>query len=110
LDTPDWSTSDHPRCQSQSIDGSVDDPAPATPSSYHTASNLMIIPRQTSKIQTCTSEPCRLVAPGTLSPLPLKGPPVGYGGSSGVRLPHATRSTRRLVEHPGERHRPGARV
>jgi hypothetical protein len=46
----------------------------------------MINFRQNPKIQPCTSEACRMVDPGTLSPLPLKGVhqwgtlvEVGYG-------------------------------
>ena len=101
LDTPPRSTTDHHRCQSALIDSSFDDPAPATPSSHYTTGDLMIIPRQNPKIRPCTPEPCRMVGRGTLSALPRGDPPVGYAGGSGVRLPHATRTTRRLVEHPG---------
>jgi hypothetical protein len=128
LDTPDRSTTDHPVVKSTLIDGSVDDPAPVTPSPHYSAGSLLIIPRRNPKIQPCTSEPCRMVGQGTLSPLPLKGLPVGYGGGSGVWLPCCCGTpvlkrikdtcnldtcpkitymppgvTRRLVEHPGER-------
>jgi hypothetical protein len=65
-------STDHPRCQSQFNHASVYCRATVTPSSCHTAGNLLITPHRTPKIQTCTSEACRLVDPGTLSALPLK--------------------------------------
>jgi hypothetical protein len=101
LDTPDRSTTDHPRCRSKSIDSSVDDPATVTLSPHHPTGNLLIIPRRNPKIQPCTTEPCRMLDRGTLPPLPLKGLPawgtvveVGYG------YPMPPERTRRSVGTP----------
>jgi hypothetical protein len=106
---PDRSTSDHPRCQSKSIDSSVDDPATVTPSSHYTASNLLIIPRRNPKIRPCTPEPCRMVGRGTLSALPRGVHQWGTPAAVGYGYPTPPGPREGWWNTLVERHRPGAR-